>query len=191
MALRTEESRTQGAGREEREEGVDLGVCRARGYATHRGSWKPKSIDIDKRPERKFRQGFIGALSATGSQTSDKFPCLLLGGWGEGYRGTHGKSGPLNGVRAGWVQHWVGGLKSRSAHRLGVLCAGITPRTPTLVLQLQRGDWILIFFLFLSSALFAPAVHVCRTILSPLSFPCLWHKICVHMEALQPRYQCV
>ena len=82
MALRTEESRTQGAGREEREEGVDLGVCRARGYATHRGSWKPKSIDIDKRPERKFRHGFIGALSATGSQTSDKFPCLLLGGWG-------------------------------------------------------------------------------------------------------------
>ena len=29
MAPRTVESRTQGAGREEREEGVDLGVCRA------------------------------------------------------------------------------------------------------------------------------------------------------------------
>ena len=70
MALRTEESRTQGAGREEREEGVDLGVCRAGGYATHRGSWKPKSVDIDKRPDRKFRQDFIGALGASGRESN-------------------------------------------------------------------------------------------------------------------------
>ena len=34
-----------------------------------------------------------------------------------------GKSGPLSGVRAGWVQHWAGGLTARSAQPLGgALC---------------------------------------------------------------------
>ena len=155
MALRTEESRTQGAGREEREEGVDLGVCRAGGYATHRGSWKPKSIDIDKRPDRKFRQGFIGALSATGSQTSDKLPCLLLGvgglsgrtweiwctKWGEG------RLGPALGGRAECQvcpQAWCAVCR----HHV---------QDPILVLQLQRGDWSFDLFSFFISCIICPS----------------------------------
>ena len=27
---------------------------------TDQGSWPPESIEIDKRPDKKFRQGFIG-----------------------------------------------------------------------------------------------------------------------------------
>ena len=39
-------------------------------YVPHQSSWNPKSIDIDKRPDRKFRQGFIGALGASGRESN-------------------------------------------------------------------------------------------------------------------------
>ena len=74
---------------------------------------------------------------------------------------------------------------------LVVLCAGIATRTPAFVLQLRRGDWSLDLFSFLSRASFALAVHVRSVTFSPLSFPCCLclKKMCVHMEALQPRSQ--
>ena len=61
----------------------------------------PQSIELDYRPDRKFRQGFIGASdTAGGTRTNDRFPCWLpeLGAswfliWGEDTvcpRGTQG-----------------------------------------------------------------------------------------------------
>ena len=100
-----------------------------------------------------------------------------------------GKSGPLNGVRAGWVQRWAGGLHARSAQALGGALCRYRDQAPALALHFQRGDWS--FDLFSSRASFAPAVHVRRVTFSPLSFPCcLWlKKTCVHVEALQSRSQ--
>ena len=74
---------------------------------------------------------------------------------------------------------------------LVVLCAGITSKTPSLPSSSEGVTGVLIFFLFLYRASFPQAVQVCRTVVSPLSFPCcLWlKKMCVHVEALQPRSQ--
>ena len=41
------------------------------------GSWPPYSIEVDKRPEKKFRQGFTGAPAAeAGAKTGQQFPFL-------------------------------------------------------------------------------------------------------------------
>ena len=32
------------------------------------GSWPPQSIEIDQRPDKKFRQGFIGAPATAGGR---------------------------------------------------------------------------------------------------------------------------
>ena len=43
----------------------------------------PQSIEIDRRPDKKFRLGFIGAPAAAGlGEKTSKFP--LLAPWGEG-----------------------------------------------------------------------------------------------------------
>ena len=77
----------------------------------------PQSIEIDQRPDKKFRQGFTGAPAAAGRvRTNNTFPCSLPGGyrreaswfliWGEGRGVSRGRAGevalvfcpPLSGV---------------------------------------------------------------------------------------------
>ena len=59
-----------GRGREEREAGLTQECAEPEGHVTHQGSWNLKSTDIDKRPGRIFRQGFIGALGASGRESN-------------------------------------------------------------------------------------------------------------------------
>ena len=61
----------------------------------------PQSIEIDQRPDKKFRQGSIGSCDAVGSSENKKWMPLLTpqGGmgwfltWGDGRRGSRGQSG--------------------------------------------------------------------------------------------------
>ena len=75
----------------------------------------PSSIEIGKRPDKKFRQGFTGAPAAAGSRkTSNRCPCLLP---------KVGRAGSFHGVRIGagpgvrlevwlkWSAHPFGGIE--------------------------------------------------------------------------------
>ena len=47
---------------------------------TGQGSWPPESIEIEKRPDKKFRQGLLGfLLQQRRVKTRNSFCCLLPG----------------------------------------------------------------------------------------------------------------
>ena len=94
----------------------------------------PKAIETDKRPDKKFRQGFIEApLQQRGARTSKGFPYSLVPQgevmswsliWGEGRGVSRGQAG-------GWLS-W--GL----LNPLGVLSAGDMHSTLLLLLGPQK-----------------------------------------------------
>lgn len=67
---RTEASGTQGGAGRKGRTGLTQECAEPEGHVTHQGSWNLKSTDIDKRPGRIFRQGFIGALGASGRESN-------------------------------------------------------------------------------------------------------------------------
>ena len=122
---------------------------------THQGSWSSWSIEIHRRPDMKFRQGFIRAPAAVGRvKTNNCFPCPLTDspkwgslvpymGWGKGCAQGLGWRGGLAGLPPPLLWCWVQGA-----------CA-----VPCFCSQLFRsGSWV--FGLFASCRpSFAPTVH--------------------------------
>ena len=89
-------------------------------YVTDQGSWPPWSIEIDQRPDNKFRRDFIAVPSAVlGERTNNWFPCTLRGReailkWGEGrgvFRGSDWR-GDLGGLSIPYVVACAGGMLS-------------------------------------------------------------------------------
>ena len=64
----------------------------------------PRSIEIDQRPDKKFRQGFIGAPTASeGGKNKEQFPLLFCSPrWG--------RAGSLCKVRVWGPRGWAGGV---------------------------------------------------------------------------------
>ena len=124
----------------------------------------PQSIEIDSRPDEKFRQGFMGALlQQRGERTNIRFPGLLA-------RSLRQRACSFYGVRVG-VRPGVGpdGWLRCFAHPLGgVACRGraqdlaFAPGSSEMAVGFFVGFFFFGFifvFLYLLGPEFAPTVH--------------------------------
>lgn len=90
---------------------------------TNLGSWPSQPLEIDKKPDKEFRQGFIRAPAAT--EGSDNMQLCLLAGWGGelvpyiGQGQGSGQKGGLGGLTSPLVVSCAGGLHGALLIALG------------------------------------------------------------------------
>lgn len=152
----------------------------------------PQSIEIDKRPHKSIRQGFIVARM---NENMQQFPCWLSP--------QGGQAGCLYGVGVGtgsqvWPEEWLRWVFIIS---LVVLCAGdcVAPcfcsRHPTFSpcsSEVAVRIFCCLSFLYLI-VYNLPWLHMHVVIFSPLQFLCilLFKKMFVQVQALEPLQQSV
>ena len=127
----------------------------------------PQSIEIDKRPDKKFRQGFIGAPAAAGQSENDRFPCSPPKA-GRAASSYAARVGLCPGVGPEGWRRW-------SAHPFGAVCRGHAQdpvfAPDPLLLRPALQKWQLGFFgLFVPFVQNLPQLHVTQLFLVPYSF---------------------